>query len=86
MASDLEIAKSDTKIDNVLSHERRADHVDADLARDAQAAADNEKSMSLWQGIKAYPRAVGWSVVISLATTMDGYDTGFLGALLGLVR
>ncbi|KAH8878936.1 putative maltose permease [Thozetella sp. PMI_491] len=40
--------------------------------------------MSLWQGLKAYPRAVGWSIVISIATTMDGYDTGFLGTLLGL--
>ncbi|CAG9984479.1 unnamed protein product [Clonostachys byssicola] len=58
--------------------------VDAQLARDAQTAANAEKSMTLWEGMKAYPKAAGWSVVISLATTMDGYDTGFLGALLGL--
>jgi hypothetical protein len=59
--------------------------VNAQLARDAQTAANAEKSMTLWEGMKAYPKAAGWSVVISLATTMDGYDTGFLGALLGLV-
>ncbi|CAK7201505.1 hypothetical protein SEUCBS139899_004211 [Sporothrix eucalyptigena] len=54
------------------------------LATDARAAAEAEHKMSLWDGIKAYPRAVAWSVVISTATTMDGYDTGFLSSLLGL--
>lgn len=41
--------------------------------------------MSLRQGIKAYPKAACWSAIISMATVMDGYDTGFLAALLGLV-
>ncbi|ERS98138.1 MFS transporter, SP family, general alpha glucoside:H+ symporter [Sporothrix schenckii 1099-18] len=54
------------------------------LATDARAAADAEHKMSLMDGIRAYPRAVAWSVVISTATTMDGYDTGFLSSLLGL--
>lgn len=54
------------------------------LASDARAAAEAEHGMSLWDGIKAYPRAVAWSVLISAATTMDGYDTGFLSSLLGL--
>jgi MFS transporter, SP family, general alpha glucoside:H+ symporter len=93
MAKDLETALPDDKIQgNVAQHESHSSSgnngdktvVDAELANDAQAAADNEKSMTLWQGMKAYPRAVGWSVVISMATTMDGYDTGFLAALLGL--
>ena len=35
------------------------------LATDAQFAADAEHKMSLWQGIKAYPKAVGWSILIS---------------------
>jgi MFS transporter, SP family, general alpha glucoside:H+ symporter len=65
------------------------DHVEttnvANLAADAQFAADVERNMTLWQGMKAYPKAVGWSIVISVATTMDGYDTGFLTALFGLV-
>ncbi|CAH0028767.1 unnamed protein product [Clonostachys rhizophaga] len=70
---------------DVSQSRRRANiGVDAQLARDAQTAANAEKSMTLWEGMKAYPKAAGWSVVISLATTMDGYDTGFLGALLGL--
>ena len=88
MTNDLERApsKADSKNDNAQHHERtEAVVVDADLARDAQSAADAEKSMSLWQGMKAYPKAVGWSVLISMATVMDGYDTGFLASLLGLV-
>lgn len=56
-----------------------------ELANDARAAAEAEHKMSLMDGIRAYPRAVAWSVVISTATTMDGYDTGFLSSLLGLV-
>lgn len=57
----------------------------AKLAHDAQYAADSERQMSLWEGLKAYPNAVKWSVIISLATVMDGYDTGFLTSLFGLV-
>ena len=87
MAADPETAppKGDNHSDDAQYHGRTNAVVDADLARDAQFAADAEKSMSLWQGMRAYPKAVGWSVVISMATVMDGYDTGFLAALLGLV-
>lgn len=90
-ASDVERApralddKLDGKSDDGRVRERADAMVDADLARDAQTAADAEKTMSLWQGMKAYPKAVAWSVLISMATVMDGYDTGFLAALLGLV-
>ncbi|CAK7216577.1 hypothetical protein SCUCBS95973_002854 [Sporothrix curviconia] len=55
-----------------------------ELASDARAAAEAEHKMSLLDGIRAYPKAVAWSVIISTATTMDGYDTGFLTSLLGL--
>ena len=88
MAADPERATSPnvgTKRHDAQWCERTDITVDADLARDAQLAADAEKPMSLWQGMKAYPKAVAWSIVISIATTMDGYDTGFLAALLGLV-
>lgn len=55
------------------------------LAADARFAADVEHEMTLWQGVKTYRKAVGWSILISAATTMDGYDTGFLTSLFGLV-
>ncbi|QIW98069.1 hypothetical protein AMS68_003587 [Peltaster fructicola] len=40
----------------------------------AKAATDNEHSMTLWQGIRLYPKAVAWSVLISTCIAMEGYD------------
>lgn len=50
---------------------------------EAQHAADDEKSMGLMQAIKLYPKAVGWSVVLSSALIMEGYDLALLGSLYG---
>ncbi|KAK3052185.1 hypothetical protein LTR09_006777 [Extremus antarcticus] len=40
----------------------------------AKAASDKEHQMSLWQGIRLYPKAIGWSVLISTCIAMEGYD------------
>jgi SP family general alpha glucoside:H+ symporter-like MFS transporter len=50
---------------------------------EAQHAADDEKSMGLLQAIKLYPKAVGWSVVLSSSLIMEGYDLALLGSLYG---
>jgi SP family general alpha glucoside:H+ symporter-like MFS transporter len=50
---------------------------------EAQHAAADEKSMTLVQAIKLYPKAVGWSVVLSSALIMEGYDLALLGSLYG---
>ncbi|KAH8704473.1 general substrate transporter [Phaeosphaeriaceae sp. PMI808] len=50
---------------------------------EAQHAAADEKSMTLFQAIKLYPKAVGWSVVLSSALIMEGYDLALLGSLYG---
>jgi SP family general alpha glucoside:H+ symporter-like MFS transporter len=34
--------------------------------------------MSLWQGIKLYPKAVAWSMLISTCNCMEGYDVCLL--------
>lgn len=34
--------------------------------------------MTLWQGIKLYPKAVAWSVLISTCICMEGYDVCLL--------
>ncbi|PVI07346.1 general substrate transporter [Periconia macrospinosa] len=46
---------------------------------EAQHAATDEKQMSLIQAIKLYPKAVGWSVVLSSALIMEGYDLALTG-------
>jgi SP family general alpha glucoside:H+ symporter-like MFS transporter len=50
---------------------------------EAQHAASDEKEMTLLQGLKLYPKAVGWSVVLSSALIMEGYDLALLGSLYG---
>lgn len=40
----------------------------------AKSATDKEQSMTLLQGIKTYPKAVFWSMLISTCIVMEGYD------------
>lgn len=40
----------------------------------AKSATDKEHRMTLLQGIKLYPKAVAWSVLISTCIAMEGYD------------
>jgi len=40
----------------------------------AKAATDKEQSMTLLQGIKLYPKAIAWSMLISTCIIMEGYD------------
>jgi hypothetical protein len=42
-----------------------------DVASDAARAADAEKNMSLWQALKLYPKAAGWSIFLSTAIIME---------------
>ncbi|OQE40989.1 hypothetical protein PENCOP_c005G09008 [Penicillium coprophilum] len=53
------------------------------LVQAAKAATDNEHRMSLWEGLKLYPKAIGWSVLISTAIVMEGYDVVLLGSFYG---
>lgn len=44
------------------------------VIENAKAATNKEQSMTLLQGIKLYPKAVMWSVLISTCIAMEGYD------------
>ncbi|KAF1816996.1 putative MFS alpha-glucoside transporter [Eremomyces bilateralis CBS 781.70] len=44
------------------------------IIRDAKAATDKERKMTLMQGIRLYPKAVAWSILISTCIAMEGYD------------
>lgn len=46
-----------------------------DHARNASA---KEHNMTLMQGIKLYPKAVGWSVLISTCIVMEGFDVSLV--------
>jgi SP family general alpha glucoside:H+ symporter-like MFS transporter len=44
------------------------------IIRNARNATEKEHSMTLWQGIRLYPKAIAWSVLISTCIAMEGYD------------
>ncbi|KAJ2901955.1 Maltose permease MAL61 [Zalerion maritima] len=48
---------------------------------DARKATDREHSMTLLEGIKLYPKAIGWSVLISTCIVMEGYDVCLINNL-----
>ncbi|KAJ6437743.1 Maltose permease MAL31 [Purpureocillium lavendulum] len=47
---------------------------------DAKIATAKEHSMTLREGLKMYPRAIGWSILFSTAIIMEGYDLVLLGS------
>ncbi|KAI1633362.1 alpha glucoside transporter [Biscogniauxia mediterranea] len=46
----------------------------SDIIRSARLATEKERKMTLLQGIKLYPKAIAWSVLISTCIVMEGYD------------
>ncbi|KAI0867197.1 MFS maltose permease MalP [Hypoxylon argillaceum] len=47
---------------------------------EAQMATAQEHKMTLWQGIHLYPKAIAWSMVISMAVVMEGFDNALIGS------
>lgn len=43
-----------------------------EMTRNAKIATEKEHQMSLLQGIKLYPKAVAWSMLISTCIVMEG--------------
>jgi MFS transporter, SP family, general alpha glucoside:H+ symporter len=46
---------------------------------EAKDATHLEKNMTLTQAVKIYPKAIGWSILLSTALVMEGYDLSLLG-------
>ena len=54
-----------------------------DVSDNAKAEDNKEKLMSLKEGIKAFPKAAMWSVILSSVLIMEGYDTNLLSSFYG---
>ncbi|KAH6974507.1 general substrate transporter [Ilyonectria sp. MPI-CAGE-AT-0026] len=50
----------------------------------AEAAALREKDMSVLEAIRAYPKAIAYSMILSLCLVMEGYDTALTDAFFSL--
>jgi len=57
--------------------------VNPDVAYNAKLATEKEHNMTLLQGIRLYPKAVAWSVLISTCICMEGYDVCLLSNFYG---
>lgn len=51
---------------------------EAEILNHAKAATEKERNMTLLQGIKLYPKAVAWSLLISTCIVMEGYDISLI--------
>ncbi|KAK0311077.1 hypothetical protein LTR82_014370 [Friedmanniomyces endolithicus] len=58
--------------------------VETHVADAAAKATQSEQSMTIMQGIKTYPKAVGWSVLLSTCIVMEGFDIVLINSLFGL--
>ncbi|KAL8282798.1 hypothetical protein RB597_010168 [Gaeumannomyces tritici] len=73
---------ADAKIDYYgpkLGRRGDADPIEDEKAQDriisyAKIATEKERSMTLMQGIRLYPKAIAWSMLISACIIMEGYD------------
>ncbi|KAI1463895.1 sugar transporter [Daldinia caldariorum] len=45
-----------------------------DIIRSARLASEKEHRMTLLQGLRLYPKAIAWSILISTCIVMEGYD------------
>ncbi|KAK7751951.1 hypothetical protein SLS62_006094 [Diatrype stigma] len=50
------------------------------LVREANEANDRERDMKLSTAVKIYPKAIGWSMVLSSCLIMEGYQTSVIGS------
>jgi MFS transporter, SP family, general alpha glucoside:H+ symporter len=67
--------------DNVLRKASVAVDNFAALSAEARDATDKEHRMGFLKAIKLYPKAAGWSILLSTSIVMEGYDTLLLGNL-----
>ncbi|KAH3664444.1 hypothetical protein WICMUC_005829 [Wickerhamomyces mucosus] len=51
-----------------------------DISSNAQANEQAEKKMTLKEGLKTFPKAALWSIALSTAIIMEGYDTNLLNS------
>ncbi|KAM0815457.1 hypothetical protein AB5N19_01251 [Seiridium cardinale] len=52
------------------------------LVNEADEANNRERDMKLSTAFKTYPKAIGWSVILSSCLIMEGYDTSIVGSYL----
>ncbi|BEI90853.1 uncharacterized protein CcaverHIS019_0309230 [Cutaneotrichosporon cavernicola] len=68
--------------DSGLDASKHADLVD--MTVNARRAADKERGMTLMQGLRLYPKAAAWSMLISMCIVMEGFQVCLTPNLINL--
>ena len=67
---------------NTIADKDQIDHIEKSLdynfEKKVRDAIDTEHRMSLKEGLKRYPMAIVWSLIISTALVMEAYDSSLL--------
>lgn len=53
------------------------------IVLNAKKASDEEQKMTLLQGVRLYPKAIAWSVLISTCIAMEGYQLALVNNFYG---
>lgn len=75
------MAEGHSSVSGDISRATTKDSHDAILTHEARHGAETEHQMTLWQGLRTYPHAVGWSILFSTAVIMEGFDIVLIGSL-----
>lgn len=51
-----------------------------EMSTEAEEQARKTAEIGLWQGLKTYPTAAAWSVLLASTIIMEGYDTSLIGS------
>lgn len=71
--------EKDDRTQDYAARVKATDHV----IQSAKTATEKEQSMTLLQGIRLYPKAIAWSMLISTCIVMEGYDVCLINNFCG---
>lgn len=78
-------ATGEVHVDNEQFRRMSAINPDiAHVAEEASKAAQAEQSQGFWQSLKLYKKAAGWSILLSCAIIMEGFDIVLIANLLAV--
>lgn len=70
------LAQNNRKWSSVADHNEDFN----EMAVESEAQANRQNQMGLWEGLRTYPTAAAWSVLLASAIIMEGYDTSLVGS------
>ena len=75
-----------TKTDALNVYRKMSDTVSDyhQLVQDSKTAGDNERNMTVREGLKLYPKAIMWSIMLSMTLVMEGYDLNIINGFFAL--